>query len=51
MAVIKKIKLHNFKRFQDFSVELNDKINLLIGDNKIREKFHSFRNRYCSKWQ
>ncbi|WP_345318714.1 AAA family ATPase [Candidatus Villigracilis proximus] len=34
MAVIKKIKLHNFKRFQNFSVELDDKINLLIGDNE-----------------
>lgn len=34
MAVIKKIKLHNFKRFQDFSVELDEKINLLIGDNE-----------------
>ena len=34
MAVIKKIKLCNFKRFQDFSVELDEKINLLIGDNE-----------------
>lgn len=34
MAVIKKIKLCNFKRFQSFSVDLDDKINLLIGDNE-----------------
>jgi putative ATP-dependent endonuclease of OLD family len=34
MAVIKKIKLRNFKRFQSFSVELDEKINLLIGDNE-----------------
>jgi putative ATP-dependent endonuclease of the OLD family len=34
MTLIKKIKLRNFKRFQDFSVELDDKINLLIGDNE-----------------
>lgn len=35
MAVIKKIKLHNFKRFQNFSVELDNKINLFIGDNEL----------------
>src|SRR5688572_22462895 len=34
MAVIQKIKLHNFKRFRDFSVDLDEKINLLIGDNE-----------------
>lgn len=34
MKLIKKIKLHNFKRFQDFSVEFDDKLNLLIGDNE-----------------
>lgn len=34
MAVIRKIKLHNFKRFQDFSVELDEKVNLFIGDNE-----------------
>lgn len=32
--MIKKIKLHNFKRFKDFSVDLNEKLNLLIGDNE-----------------
>lgn len=34
MKLIKKIKLHNFKRFQTFSVEFDDKLNLLIGDNE-----------------
>jgi putative ATP-dependent endonuclease of OLD family len=34
MKIIKKIKLHNFKRFQNFSVEFDDKLNLLIGDNE-----------------
>lgn len=34
MSVIKKIKLCNFKRFQDFSLEFDKKINLLIGDNE-----------------
>lgn len=34
MVHIKKIKLHNFKRFRDFSVELDDKLNLFIGDNE-----------------
>lgn len=34
MKLIKKIKLHNFKRFQDFSVKFDDKLNLLIGDNE-----------------
>jgi len=34
MKSIKKINLHNFKRFKEFSVEFNDKINLLIGDNE-----------------
>lgn len=34
MAAIKKIKLCNFKRFQNFSVELNEEMNLLIGDNE-----------------
>jgi putative ATP-dependent endonuclease of OLD family len=34
MAVIKKIKLQNFKRFCNFSVGLDDKLNLFIGDNE-----------------
>ena len=34
MKNIEKIKLKNFKRFQKFEVEFNEKINLLIGDNE-----------------
>ena len=32
--IIKKIKLHNFKRFQEFEVEFKPDLNLLIGDNE-----------------
>jgi predicted ATP-dependent endonuclease of OLD family len=31
---IKKIKLQNFKKFQTFSVDFDDKLNVLIGDNE-----------------
>lgn len=34
MTIIKKIKLRNFKRFQDLSVEFDEKLNILIGDNE-----------------
>jgi len=34
MKVITKLTLQNFKRFQSFSVELDDKMNVLIGDNE-----------------
>lgn len=34
MKFIKKIKLHNFKRFERFSVELDNKLNILVGDNE-----------------
>jgi len=34
MKLIKKIKLKNFKRFPSFSVELDDKLNMFIGDNE-----------------
>jgi len=34
MKIIKKIKLLNFKRFQTFSVDFDDNLNLLIGDNE-----------------
>lgn len=34
MKIIEKIKIHNFRRFKDFTVEFDDKINLLIGDNE-----------------
>lgn len=30
---ITKIKLHNYKKFSDFSIELGDKTNILVGDN------------------
>lgn len=30
---ITKIKLHNYKKFADFSIELGDKTNILVGDN------------------
>lgn len=32
--IIKKIKLHNFKRFQEFEAEFKPDLNLLIGDNE-----------------
>lgn len=34
MKHITKIKLLNFKRFQEFKVEFDEKLNLLIGDNE-----------------
>ena len=34
MKSIKKIKLNNFKRFKEFTVGFDEKINLLIGDNE-----------------
>lgn len=34
MKIITKIKLFNFKRFHYFTVEFDDKLNLLIGDNE-----------------
>lgn len=34
MSVIKKIKLLNFKRFKSLSINLDEKINILIGDNE-----------------
>lgn len=34
MKIIKKIKLCNFKRFKTFSVDFDNKRNLLIGDNE-----------------
>ncbi len=32
--VIEKIKLHNFKRFRNFEVELDSKLNVFIGENE-----------------
>lgn len=34
MKIVTKLKLQNFKRFQSFSVEFDDKMNVLIGDNE-----------------
>jgi predicted ATP-dependent endonuclease of OLD family len=34
MKFIKKLKLKNFKRFDTFSVEFDDNINILVGDNE-----------------
>jgi putative ATP-dependent endonuclease of the OLD family len=34
MKCIKKIKLQNFKRFETFTVEFDEKLNLLVGDNE-----------------
>lgn len=35
MAItIKKIKLINFKRFENYTIEPNDRINILVGDNE-----------------
>lgn len=34
MKTIKKICLHNFKKFQDFEIDFNEKMNILIGDNE-----------------
>lgn len=34
MKTIKKIKLQNFKRFQQFSVDFDEELNLIIGDNE-----------------
>lgn len=34
MITISKIKLHNFKRFQDLTLDLDPKMNIFIGDNE-----------------
>lgn len=34
MKTVNKIKLFNFKRFNEFEVEFDEKINILIGDNE-----------------
>ena len=34
MLNIVKIKLHNFKRFGDLTVDINPNINIFIGDNE-----------------
>lgn len=34
MKVIKKVILYNFKRFKNFELDLDDELNILIGDNE-----------------
>ena len=34
-SVIKKIRLVNFKRFRDYTIIPNEKINILVGDNEV----------------
>lgn len=34
MAIIKRVVLHNYKRFKDLDLGLNDDINIFIGDNE-----------------
>jgi len=34
-TVIKKIRLINFKRFKNYMIEPNEKINILVGDNEV----------------
>ena len=34
MRVINRVKLHNFKRFHDFEIPLNNKLNVLVGENE-----------------
>ena len=34
MSAVTKLKLHNFKRFDDLTVEFKENINVLIGDNE-----------------
>ena len=35
MAIIEKIRLINFKRFRDYIVMPNKKINIFVGDNEV----------------
>ena len=32
---IKKIRLINFRRFIDYTIEPNDRINVFVGDNEV----------------
>ena len=34
-TIIKKIRLINFKRFKDYTIEPNERINILVGDNEV----------------
>lgn len=33
--IISKIKLINFKRFRDYTIETNEGMNILVGDNEV----------------
>ena len=34
-TTIRKIRLINYKRFQDYTIEPNERINILVGDNEV----------------
>ena len=34
-TIIRKIRLHNFKRFGDYTIEPNERMNILVGDNEV----------------
>ncbi|TVZ39766.1 putative ATP-dependent endonuclease of OLD family [Alteromonadaceae bacterium 2753L.S.0a.02] len=34
MRTIKRVKLHNFKKFQKFEIPLDEKLNILVGENE-----------------
>lgn len=34
-TTIKKIRLINFKRFRDYTIEPNERVNILVGDNEV----------------
>ena len=34
-AIISKIRLINFKRFRDYTITPNERINILVGDNEV----------------
>ena len=52
---IRKIKIHNFKGFRDFEMELNSSLNILVGDNEagkstILEAIHlALTGSYCGR--
>lgn len=35
MVLIRKIRLLNFKRFKDYTIEPNERINIFVGDNEV----------------
>ncbi len=35
MTFIKKIRLVNYKRFQNYTIEPNERVNILVGDNEV----------------